>query len=732
MLRVLLILCVTIIIGNFAFSQTETITDEALFNKYYKDVQSFGLPIEASLAERKIEEYINGHARKLGLTPSWQAINSEHDYHSFASNLQIIIPGKKSKAIAIMVPLDMPVTEDLGISHDPFLAPAFLCSLMDQLTKNIPQQTIIIVALAASDGQSPGLGTRFFLDNTTRASLICMIALSFWAPVKTWDLIHGGDGKVSPAWLFKAGLKAADNSGMTVSVDAIQSQMYRMGVGSLGIVAPYLKAGIPAIQLRPHNGSPMIDRAESASILRRAVSNFLESEIFTSADTLSWDANYLFLEFNGHQIISEQTIAIIFLASIIAYLALIFFRRSDRYRYFLSLIRNFLALLIIISACFLVFAIDTLLGQLFLPAFSRDPAYLQRMPWFFLGKTIAGVAMVMGLIRLARPWLPKQSSFFAAAAFFTSLAALVIVATISLTVSIYLMASTFFVCLVNLSRIRFLKIMFFVAGFMCIAIPVTEALVLFPGMELDNLLLRSIFPGTIILLLISLPFVFLWCRILLLMPVHRLLMHRFESIVVMGLLIGGFLLMIITLIFVRLNASGFADVVLTREYNRASGEDYLVAEGVSLLPPGTLYYHGQSFHLPFSVATARFKLNSELSDEPVFDQSIQSFLGRKTMLLRISSKDGINNLNLHFTADRELIVHSLNFPYRYLDARNIQVQIGKNLPPVVPLEMTIPLDSSGILSFEADLPDKAEFRADSGSVHELPCTVHFQTAVPWN
>ena len=99
------------------------------------------------------------------------------------------------------------------------------------------------------------------------------------------------------------------------------------------------------------------------------------------------------------------------------------------------------------------------------------------------------------------------------------------------------------------------------------------------------------------------------------------------------------------------------------------------------------------------------------------------------MSVQINSSKSIHEISGKFIADRELLVHSLNFPYRYIDARSIQILIGKNPPQTVTIELTVPINTYGTLELETILPDSIHYSLEQGESQEIPSVLSYHDTV---
>ena len=152
----------------------------------------------------------------------------------------------------------------------------------------------------------------------------------------------------------------------------------------------------------------------------------------------------------------------------------------------------------------------------------------------------------------------------------------------------------------------------------------------------------------------------------------------------------------------------------------------LLVKGNGPLPNGTVQYHGEKLKIQTQNASQQFNLNLPSLADLQCSVKKTGFLGRKTVRFRIDSPQVLSTLTASFVSPTDIVIHALNFPYHFRDARNIDIEIGNNPPLPCTIEMTVPADVTGNMNVDATYLEALEFIGSDQKRHAINCLNHLK------
>ncbi|MEI6386910.1 MAG: hypothetical protein WCQ50_09750, partial [Spirochaetota bacterium] len=252
---------------------------------------------EGSAAELRAADYIVAACAKLGLHADEQKLLLLEADQSNSRAITVTFKGRKPDLLSFIVPLDVHVDGpkgegDAGIA----LMLVELHDLADRVrTGWVPEISLAVTFLggdkrgAYAGGDTAGPGTAWWIDSLDAARPTSVVYLTLNALPGTIGLRNAVPGLLSPYWLYERTRSAISSSGLHYELFPNRMQGYRLGLLKRpGPLAPYLSAGIPAVELRTEAVEPRM--TDPAIPFSRLVAAMLAANSTGFLDI--WDRNY--------------------------------------------------------------------------------------------------------------------------------------------------------------------------------------------------------------------------------------------------------------------------------------------------------------------------------------------------------------------------------------------------------------------------------------------------------
>jgi hypothetical protein len=290
---------------------------------------ALGPRAEGSPEEAAAFDYIEGSLRASGLSPERSGFADADDGYSASRIVQAIVRGSRDDELAVLVPVG-----SWADSTDPSEGAYGIAIALDEASRLASRigpgrnaVTIRFVFLGAerrgraSSGELASLGSKTWIARQSSRTALAVLYLSMDAPPARIALRSAGPGLLSPFWYFESVKRALGSSGMEFDLDANRLQAYRLGLASdYGPSAPYLQAGIPAVELR---GLGLGGPGEAAGWLDSFISAFSSGFGAGASGGFpdSWDRHYFIVPLGKADIVVREKSYIIFLVAIVAVIA---------------------------------------------------------------------------------------------------------------------------------------------------------------------------------------------------------------------------------------------------------------------------------------------------------------------------------------------------------------------------------------------------------------------------
>ncbi len=280
------------------------------------DVSALGRRLENDPGEEAAIVLVRRRAQEAGATLEIRDFDSLSGQHSYSSIVEACFPGSGSDCLVIMVPLDQ-----YGDGPDGEGAGALALGLAEMrlwgqrraetgtgagtadragaraAPGKGPSLKFVFVGAERrgrySSSGSPGLGSLAWVAaNDSNERHLAVVYLSINSLSDRIELRNQGRGKLSPRWLYDGARKNLIAAGLDFEIDGSLMQISRLGlVEKDGVLDPFLKESIPAVELRSAQGGTRADPGLNLGRYDRFISGLLAS--FQNSFPENWDRNYI-------------------------------------------------------------------------------------------------------------------------------------------------------------------------------------------------------------------------------------------------------------------------------------------------------------------------------------------------------------------------------------------------------------------------------------------------------
>jgi hypothetical protein len=383
-------------------------------------------------------QYIRRRLAALGLRPRLQSL-SEPFGESRSAIVEAEIAGLQADTLLIAVPLMLSGTgpEASEDAADAAAAPGNGATLALMLgfahflanSDEPPPISVRFLFLGGERGD-PDLGypfgSRTFLQEYLANAPTAVLYFDLAGQPDIVELHTGGDRVVAPPWLLRHVVDALRGAGHPVRIPATHANhLVRLGLAEEPHLAPFFRAGHPALRVAGHGAGPGDDGGGDGDLWLARMAQFLSLLTAEFADGIpaTWDRNYLLLGGSMRPfIVTEQDYILIM---VLAIAAVIFyaFAASTQIRYAVTTLTQY-AWRIPPMAAVAVAALGIGSAALaLLPRVGANPTLWQQAPVLFLALKLGLAALIATFLHymIGSRWFTKDrrepiASFYLSAA----------------------------------------------------------------------------------------------------------------------------------------------------------------------------------------------------------------------------------------------------------------------------------------------------------------------------
>ena len=432
---------------------------------------------DESTREWTAAQYIRRRLSASGLRPRLHSL-TEPFGESRSAIVEVEIAGRRADTLLIAVPLALSAAPDtepytdghtlallLGFAH-------FLAQIDDR-----PPISVRFLFLGGERGEADRgypFGSRSFLQDYLANAPTAVLYFDLFGLPDVLELHTGGDREVAPPWLIRRVVDALQGAGHPVLVPAPHANdLVRLGLAEEPRLAPFFRAGHPALRLSGHDAAPGKASGVSAEpdlwLARMAQFLSLLTAEFEDGIPEAWDRNYLLLGGTTAPVIVAEQDYILVVVFAIAAVIFYAFAASGQLRYAVATLWQYawrIPPMVALAVAALV------AGSAALALLTRargNPTLWHQAPALFLGLKL-GVAAVIATVThyaVGRRWFTQErrepiTSFYLATAALMLLILAAVAATVSVALAYPFVWALLCVLLANLVRNRWHSLLWIV------------------------------------------------------------------------------------------------------------------------------------------------------------------------------------------------------------------------------------------------------------------------------
>ncbi|TVR02709.1 MAG: hypothetical protein EA403_08295 [Spirochaetaceae bacterium] len=687
---------------NAVFAQSLTRQPPDVLLDTWRTISDFGPRHENSDGERQLFDLIEHRFAQHGISLQREALSTFADAHSFSYVAHAVLPaaqGQTNDEIIIAVP----VNHRFGASdhQEGALSPAAALTLFERIVARELPVAVRFLFLGGEKEPAPGypLGSRAFVDQFDSGRRALVLYLDLERPTDELVLDVGAPGIVGPSWALQMVADAFAAEAVRYRALPIRMQLHRgRFADDVPALRHYLEAGIPAI--RVHSGGVVAgDDTDHAPTLHTteqmltAITRLVETAKAPLPEV--WDRHFIAWQIGERLLVTgerEYIIAILLFATIALLYAATFRHRFKRYT--LTFLRNGWAVPAITLVLFLALLLST--GVLVRLLELRAYADLWRhRPRLFLGIKLVLAVFLFSVTTLAgrKKLLTAPSRFYSAAAIVFTFIAIVVLAVVQVSFTVYFLWTFVWAFL-------FTVVPFRPAKFFCLLIaPATLILAahqMTTGEEFAavRLLLLSPIRGNLLLTVVVLPFLLMLIRLDFAVR-HPRAGRRSFLLRIVATACAALILVLAPL------------AVALRPYGPGTREPVVVHETVDLVS----FDHRIVLRTPTQRTDIAFALDDrsylwrgnpitvgDIDPQEHRDVHVESrssrFLERKRVRLTLSADAPVYSVEIALRSETPIILYDANLPVLLSpDGRSGRIIVGVTPPLPLEVDLTFSEDS---------------------------------------
>ncbi len=487
--------------------------------EFFSDLAAHG---DRSTMEWAAAQHIRRRFALSGLRPRLHAL-TEPFGESRSAIVEVAVAGRRADTLLIAVPLALADAHDAE-PHTDGSTLALILGFAQFLAQapDRPPVSVRFLFLGGERGDPDHgypFGSRSFLQDYLTNAPTAVLYFDLIGRPGSVQLHTGGDRVVAPPWLVRGVLSALHGAGQPVRIPAAHANdLVRLGLAEEPRLAPFFRAGHPALRLSGHgNAAGAAGAAADPDLWLARMARFLVLFTAEYEDGIpaAWDRNYLLLGgTTAPLIVAEQDYVVLV---VLAIAAVIFyaFAASTQLRYATRTLWQYgwrIPLMVAVAVAALG-AGSAALGLL--PRAARNPLLWHEAPLLFLALKLGLAALVAALAHYAigRRWLDQDrrapiASFYLAAAAVMLLVVVAAAATVNVALAYPFVWALLCVLLANLARNRWHSLLWVVLAPVWI-VRLVASLYLQPAQSFVALTLFAPLPVDLVAAALLLPLVLL-------------------------------------------------------------------------------------------------------------------------------------------------------------------------------------------------------------------------------
>jgi hypothetical protein len=692
-------------------------------------IEALGQRVEGSAAEAAAFTYIKRELRAAGLEVSESGFADAFEGYSTSRIVEAGIGGSRDDELAILVPVGSWV--DSADPGEGAYGIALALGEAERLAKERGEGrrgtiSLRFVFLGAEKrgkeamGETASLGSRTWIARQAGSTRLAALYLNVESAPARLAVRSAGSGALAPYWLYEGTRRALEAADIAYALEANRLQAYRLGLASdYGPAAPYLEAGIPALELRGE-GDPA-STALDPRWLGSFIDGFSNEERDGFADT--WDRHYFLFQFGKVGVVLREKTYVAFLVVVFALVASSFLiatvaRRKATAQLLRRVPRIAAEIVALFAALALVFLAGKGIARLDALAFGSSEAWRLFPRVFAAARILFSFLLFLSLLSflIERRSLTPNPYFYE----FTALVCLAIDAFIfsaaDLSASFYFMWALILVEISLAARRRWVSLVAYILMYAPILVIAGE-LAARPEISAYRNLIAPGFLGLLGLSALTLPF-FAFTASPLLFFARPGTAGRRKAVVVLaacaiaveGLAIG----------YAAVSAPQYGplrkDLKVSELIDQDAGSFELELSGLRALGKGSLDRGGT--RLEYDCPGDRAYLKGEDRESRiVIAERASPFLDRVDETVAIRFAKPPYNVDIALDSKDDILIYDCNLPFKVaVDGRSAVIYSGVNPGEELSVSLTVPASFRSRMTVTARYLDFLEpFAQSSGS-----------------
>jgi hypothetical protein len=670
-------------------------------------VSSFSPRQEGSQAESALLDWIGARLAAMGMRAVPFDFSRSDFEHSFSRCLRVDVPGRSRDSLILAVPVDAP--PGAGPNEDGSINVALALDLLDHLKGTTPPLSLVVLFLGAEYGDADAypMGSTLFLRDYQPDYRAAVLYLNLRSVPGRILVRGGGRGIVSPFWLMNRCVDSLRASLVPYLLQADEVQAFRLGAtDERTLIEPWLRAGYPSVGLEGEYGAP---RVPGSPDMLPALSLFLRGFVDAGRSGIpeEWDRHYLLLQAGELSlIVGEKAYIAVFAGSFAAVLlfALVFLRRLKKY--VRTLLRNIAAIVPMAALVFLFLVAGTYAARGIL-GLREFPLLWRYAPLEFLGLKICAALFLSAALYnpLRRLPVPRNGSFYSAAALFFLLVEIIVVAVFDITFTSYFLWAFVLVFFSTLARSRWAKVALALpAPFWGIRGIIKVFLV--PALPFCRIITLSPVLGNLLVAGACLPFILVLLRLGLIFPGKGLLRRGKRELLLAGVLfVAGSMLAVRLLTFSPFSPEAPQPIAATQTIvigadGRTSSTSLQIespapVRGISLSTPAgprPLPSGWKGDPLPLDSVDSPLRVTVDAGQ----------FLRQQTLALGVDMPSRPRSFSLAIESVDDFVLYDSSFPAVRNGPRSYRLLVGAFPPAPLSLQVSLPIEETFTLTITAE------------------------------
>ena len=666
---------------------------------------SFYPRTENSEGEAAAAAFIESRLTDRNIKYTRYDLSESETVNSWSVTIDAVIPGKSGNEIFMIFPLNHPTEAIPGRDGSANLAAALF--LAEELQSVELPGTVHIVFMGAEfgKGQEYPLGTKDYLSNYYPELNSAFFYFDFRFIPDNVRINYSGTGSISPLWILEKSISSLNTAKLTFSTEPEINLINRLGLNSQPfIIDHYFTNEYPVIHFEgTYSAYYTPERGKVLALL-----NFLTDITMKGGglipSNLEWDSHYLYLKLMNYEIFINETNFVLFLLVLISLIItypFIAHKRFEKYRK--TIIHHFWNIPVIFFVMFLLLWISTIIIHIILKIQSF-PSLWEIAPFHFLTLKLSIAILIFLLtLRLFKGiHFSRRGTFYSAAAMIFIIIDLLILISVDIAFSYYLLPVLISVFAFTIFRNRWIKLVFLILSVL-ILMAGTINIFFLDAKRVISLILLSPITGNLIITANLIPVTLMIFRL-------QFLYHQKNQKITKIITIGGdlFLAVISIGLFIYLAtfnpyAGGrLQPIRITESISMDSG--VRVISFVSPAPLKNFIYSTLSKKTILDISETSYTVSTRVPlDLPEINIADTSFLNRKQYIITIDSLLVPDKIIAVLRGKEEILLFDSNFQTTDNDDKTTEFHIGAN--PKLPLSLSFTLHND----FQGELSIQLEF-----------------------